>query len=144
MVVDIFEFVRCFHRASGAIAPSELTRLDLANFLGEVDWKAQGIHDGKEQQRLHVEIAGVIHLICQRCLEPMEYTIRLENRYRLVPTQQQAEQAPLNDDECDTVLGSKQFDIHHLIEDELLLSLPAIPKHGNCLLIPVTTNDSTD
>jgi len=49
-----------------------------------------------------------------------------------VATEEEADEYPLDDDEVEVIVGSRQFDLVDLIEEELLLSLPLVPKHDVC------------
>jgi uncharacterized protein len=52
----------------------------------------------------------------------------------LVATEAEADAFPMEDDLQEPLVASQQFDLLGLIEDEILLSLPLIPKHpeGAC------------
>ncbi len=47
-------------------------------------------------------------------------------------TEEEADEYPLDDDEVEVIVGSRQFDLVDLIEEELLLTLPLVPKHNVC------------
>ncbi len=44
-------------------------------------------------------------------------------------TEEEADEFPLDEDEVEVIVGSRQFDLVDLIEEELLLFLPLVPKH---------------
>ncbi len=71
-------------------------------------------------------------LECQRCLAPYEQAFDAEVVYRVVNTEAEADEFPLDEDEVEVIVGSRQFDLVDLIEDELLLSLPVVPAHDVC------------
>ncbi|WP_231970273.1 YceD family protein [Polynucleobacter necessarius] len=50
-------------------------------------------------------------------------------RFVLVATQEEADAYPLEDEEQEPLVASQQFNLLETIEDEVLLSLPLIPKH---------------
>ncbi len=83
------------------------------------------------QAYLRLTIDGAIWLICQRCLEPYEQPLSIEVSYRIVATEEQAEAAP-PDEDVDVLVGSRRFNLHELLEEELLLALPLVPKHPVC------------
>ncbi len=39
---------------------------------------------------------------------------------------------PIEDDEIDAVVGSRNMSIHDWVEDEAILSLPLVPRHDEC------------
>jgi len=143
---DLFEFARSGRQAAGAVRVSQLPRM-----LNEVPeeapdrdtaftWQAEGSTqpelqgDGTEGQQPYLRLAvhGSAWLECQRCLTPYEQAFDIDAVYRLVATEEEAEEFPLDDDEVDVIVGSRQFDLVDLIEEELLLSLPLVPKHDVC------------
>jgi len=143
---DIFEFARSGRQAAGAVRVSQLPRM-----LNEVPadapdrdtlftWQAEGStqpelqDDGTEaaQPYLRLAVHGAAWLECQRCLAPYEQAFDIEAAYRIVATEAQAEEFPLDEEELDVIVGSRQFDLTGLIEEELLLSLPLVPKHDAC------------
>ena len=52
----------------------------------------------------------------------------------MVTTEAQADEYPIENDQLEPLVISQQFDLLSTIEDEILLSLPLIPKHpkGTC------------
>ncbi len=100
-----------------------------------LDWKIRG-----EKRKLagasvrpwlrlnaHVRLA----VVCQRCLQPVVLDVDASRSFAFV--EGEAEAAEL-DAECeDDVLALvRELDLRELVEDELLLSLPLIPKHELC------------
>ncbi len=146
---DVFEFARSGRQAAGAVRVSQLPRM-----LNEVPveapdrdtlftWQAEGSTqpelqgDGTEapQPYLRLALHGAAWLECQRCLTPYEQPFDVETTFRLVATEEEAEEFPLDEDELDVIVGSRQFNLVDLIEEELLLSLPVVPKHDVCPLV---------
>jgi len=146
--LDVFEFARSGRQAAGVVRVSQLPRM-LNEVPAEVSaeqrdtaftWQAEGSaqtelqEDGTEglQPYLRLAVHGVAWLECQRCLTPYEQALNVDATYRIVATEAEAEEFPLDEDEVEVIVGSRQFDLVDLIEDELLLSLPLIPKHEVC------------
>jgi DUF177 domain-containing protein len=146
--LDVFEFARSGRQAAGVVRVSQLPRM-----LNEVPadapaderdtaftWQAEGStqpelqDDGTEgpQPYLRLAIHGSAWLECQRCLAPYEQAFNVDAIYRIVGTEAEAEEFPLDEDEVEVIVGSRQFDLVELIEEELLLSLPLVPKHEVC------------
>lgn len=143
---DVFEFARSGRQAAGAVRVSQLPRM-LAEVPQEAPdrdtlftWQVEGStqpelqDDGTEAAQPYMRLAlhGTAWLECQRCLAPYAQAFDIEATYRLVTTEAQAEEFPLDEDEIDVIVGSRQFDLAELIEEELLLSLPLVPKHDVC------------
>ena len=144
--LDLFEFARSGRQAAGLVRVSQLPRM-----LNEVPaeaperesaftWQAEGAtqpelqDDGTEgpQPYLRLAVHGAAWLECQRCLSPYEQAFNVDATYRIVSTEAEAEEFPLDEDEVDVIVGSTHFDLIDLIEEELLLNLPLVPKHDVC------------
>ncbi len=143
---DLFEFARTAQSGAGEIALSDLPRIvnELADEVSEtarksganVVWTAQGerreVSGGRSELHLHLTIRTTLWLECQRCLTPYEQPLEVSANYLVVASEEEADAVPLEDDEYDPIVGSKQFDLYDLIEEEILLSLPLVPKHEVC------------
>jgi len=144
--LDLFEFARSKRQAAALVRVSQLPRM-----LNEVPaeaperesaftWQAEGTtqpelqDDGTEgpQPYLRLAIHGAAWLECQRCLAPYKQAFNVDATYRIVNTEAEAEEFPLDEDEVDVIVGSTHFDLIDLIEEELLLNLPLVPKHDVC------------
>ena len=73
-----------------------------------------------------------VTLICQRCLEPAVLGLDTECDVGFVASDEAAKNLPRNYEPV--ILDDEALDLHELIEDELLLALPAVPMHpmGTC------------
>ncbi len=86
---------------------------------------------GKPQVWLHLTASGQVALTCQRCLKPVHEDLDIDRWIRFVDTE--AEAAALDVDSDDDVLAlPRHLDARELIEDELLLALPLVPRHEVC------------
>jgi len=101
-----------------------------------VNWTARG--ESRENPGsaadlyLHLTIRAKPWVECQRCLTPYRQPLDVAATYLIVASDEEADAVPLDDDEVDPIVGSRQFDLYDLIEEELLLSLPLVPKHAVC------------
>ena len=86
------------------------------------------------QQILELLVKGRIHLVCQSCLQDCGLDLAQESRFVMVASEDEADAFPMEDDQLEPLVASQHFDLLGLIEDEILLSLPLIPKHpeGAC------------
>jgi uncharacterized protein len=75
-------------------------------------------------------IAAVLMLKCQRCLEPVEWSIDSEIKLGIVTSLAQADKL-LDGYEPFLLIDEDKIPLKNIVEDELLLSLPDIPKHIN-------------
>ena len=100
-----------------------------------VNWQVRGELRAVEGQApeswLHLTVQATQPLLCQRCLTPVDVPLEVDRWFRFVADEATAE--ALDDDtEEDLLALSREFDLHGLIEDELLMSLPVVPRHGVC------------
>ena len=86
------------------------------------------------QQILELAVKGHIHVVCQSCLQDCGLDLTQESRFVMVATEEEADAFPMEDDQQEPLVASQHFDLLALIEDEILLSMPLIPKHpeGTC------------
>ena len=80
-------------------------------------------------QTLDLGLKGRIHLICQRCLQDCAVDLAENRRFVLLATEDLADDYPIEDEEHEALVASQHFNLLETIEDEILLSLPLIPKH---------------
>jgi uncharacterized protein len=81
------------------------------------------------QYRFSIHLSFAYPLECQRCLNNYEEEMQFTSQFLLQDTEEAVENFPLEIDHEDALLNSHQFDLIELFEDEVLLSLPLIPKH---------------
>lgn len=100
-----------------------------------VKWQARGEHrsaaDGSVRPALHLCAEADLPLTCQRCMGPMTMPVRIDRHFVFMPDEAAA--AALDDESEDDVLElTPALDLHALIEDELLMALPLVPRHAQC------------
>lgn len=114
---------------------------------GDVHWTALGelrpVRGGEPQLWLHLTADTTLKLECQRCLGPVETGVQAKRSFLFVRGEQSAE--ALDADLEDDVLAlPRALDLRELIEDELLLELPLVPRHEVCpepLVAPSSPQD---
>lgn len=70
-------------------------------------------------------------LQCQRCLTPVVETVETSREFVFVADEATA-QALDDESEEDVLVMSRDFDALSLVEDELILALPLVPRHEVC------------
>lgn len=102
---------------------------------GEVRWAARGEQrterGGAAQTWLHLSAQALLPMACQRCLGRTEETLAVERAYRFVADEATA-QALDGEVEHEVLVVARELDLHALLEDELLLDLPLVPRHEVC------------
>ena len=86
---------------------------------------------GVVQTWLHLQASAAVALTCQRCLQPVQEQLSLSRWFQFVRDEDEAAALDLDSEE-DVLALSRSFDAIELIEDELLLSLPLVPRHEVC------------
>lgn len=100
-----------------------------------VHWQAEGelrpVTGGEPEVWLHLTAQACVNMACQRCLGPLAVPLDLDRWIRFVRDAGQAEalDAELEDDVLEL---ERQTDLRALVEDELLLALPLVPRHDVC------------
>ena len=129
------DFVHPFRAAEGGYSiEGQLTFARMKRLL-EVVENPEGSAEvalgfAMDEQRIpHVRgrIRTEVVLICQRCLEAMTVPIQIKLDLGIVESDDQAKRLPEQYDPL--VVSEKPVAVAELIEDEILLALPAIPRH---------------
>ncbi|MFQ3176361.1 MAG: hypothetical protein ACJAYB_001964 [Psychromonas sp.] len=90
-------------------------------FSFDIDKQKLRIFDGKA--------SVAVELICQRCNEPMIYQCEAEFKYCPVHNQEQENNLP---DAYEAIYYDEngEVNLHQVVEDELIVTLPQIAKHA--------------
>lgn len=118
---------------AGADAPRAANRA-AGDLTRRVRWRAVGSTravGGEQQVWLHLLADADVVLQCQRCLRPLEEAVHVDRHFRFVADEDTA--AALDDEIEDEVLAlPKTLNLRDLVEDEMLLALPLVPRHDVC------------
>jgi len=100
-----------------------------------VHWHARGeLHNPQHVEPevwLHLEADAILPLVCQRCLQPVDVPVAIDRSFRFVSDEATAA-AQDDASEEDLLALSRSFDLLELVEDELLMDLPLVPRHEAC------------
>jgi len=135
--------IDAFAKAGGSIAASEslscfdrlLEEAQGAGAQNPVHFTAKGLTRplGATSEQVWLALTAEVALpqICQRCLGPVDVAVSFEREFRFVASE---EVAAVEDEESeeDVLVLSRDFNLLELVEDELLMALPAVPKHEVC------------
>jgi len=98
-------------------------------------WSARGelrqVRGATAQIWLHLRARTAVQLECQRCLAPVEQILEVEQSFMFVVGEDAAAAIDV-DSEHDVLAMTQALDLRELIEDELLLALPLVPRHEVC------------
>src|SRR5690625_162042 len=106
-----------------------------------INWQLQGETDAAGHRLLHLHLDGAVRLVCQRCLETFLYPVQAENSFLVVDNESELAIGEDDPDAIERVLASSRFDGFELLEDELILSLPYVPRHEQCPNLPKALQD---
>ncbi len=137
--LDVKAFAQARGRLSGHDSLLKYKRLaEMAQHLHPdlyVDWSADGeLRDGLDggpQPWLHLKAQATFPVVCQRCLQPMDVPLQVDRSFRFVQDEAAAE-ALDGESEEDLLALSREFRLRELVEDELLMALPLVPRHAHC------------
>lgn len=113
--------------------------------LSAIELKLSGGVEEQGYRYVRCEFTVVVKLTCQRCLQPVSYSIEVDSK--LVPVQSELFDDELPDDYEPLILDGKIKKLSELIEDELLLGLPIVARHdyGNCpVALPYPVSEEQD
>ncbi|MBT5229459.1 MAG: hypothetical protein HOM11_04190 [Methylococcales bacterium] len=123
-------FARTERGLNGQYAVQSFGRLnDIPQSAGEVvafEVEFSFAPNGHIQVKGHV--SGTLQLMCQRCMQPFDYSVKTEFLLAVIESEHLAESLP-EQYEPYVVGDSEELQVQDLIEDELILALPIIPKH---------------
>ena len=136
IVIDSLAFARDSGLLRGELPIAGLTRvLDLlADSAGKLSYCVRGQMGPRNRPQLVLELDGVLSVCCQRCLEGIDYPVRIRSLLELVKDEEELTQEEFEDDSKDFLTAQKELDVVELIEDEVILDLPPAPRHDNCTL----------
>lgn len=112
----------------GRVPVEQLRRLceALADELGEIDASLAFERDEAGRAFAVLDCQGTVNLRCERCLGAFRHAIGLHQRLPLADAS-----FGIGDDDEDVVsVGEDGLFLRDLIEDEILLGLPLIPRHA--------------
>lgn len=140
--LDIKAFVEAEAQLTGETPVTALPRLASAaspeaglTGMPPVRWHATGRQVpqrvGEPELWLDLEAQAELDMECQRCLHPVREHMAVSRSIRFA--RDEAEAAKLDADSDDDVLAvSRQFHLLELIEDELIMAQPIVPRHDEC------------
>jgi len=129
------DFINPLRAAEGAYdiaGPLSFTRMArLSKMVENCGGAAEvDLHFDVDEQKIPVvtgRLRSELVLICQRCLEPLSVSIDIEVALGIVASEQEAERLPSRYDPV--IVEDERLSVADLVEDEILLALPAIPRH---------------
>ncbi|HKJ18139.1 MAG TPA: YceD family protein [Xanthomonadales bacterium] len=94
---------------------------------GDATFRLNFGYDAQQRAVVTVKVEAELKLICQTSLEP--YFENVRQRSELLIISDQADQANLSEQEEFLLVDEGRFAVADLVEDELLLAVPQIPRN---------------
>jgi uncharacterized protein len=128
---------------SGTIPLSRMKRLKelLAHARGEASFVASFRTDLDKRVIIDLQVEAALPLVCQASLDV--YDERVKRRSKLAVIEQVGEQAELPDDYEAVQTENGRLAIASLVEDELLLGLPHVPRKPGLQKVEYSTGGRT-
>ncbi len=122
---------------------ARLKRLEplLVSTQGDVMFNIRFGYDEQRRANAVVEVEAPLLLMCQSSLEP--YTENVNQRTRLLIIGEPEEQATLSDQEEFILVSEGRMAVANLVEDELLLAVPQIPRNPELETVVESTAGET-
>jgi uncharacterized protein len=120
----------------GSLAVQRLQRLAplLHSSAGDLSVRLDFRLDERRVRAVRGSIEGEISLICQRCLKQLRFPVNLQFCLGIVSSEADIDRLP--DGYEPLLVSGEPIPTSELVEDEVLLALPAIPIHedsaGDC------------
>ena len=128
--IDGLAFARSAGVLTGRLGMESLPRLAQSGRLGSVlDFVLTGEINERGKPGLRLTVDGSVRLECQRCLGDVDLPLQFEARLELAASETELLAA---DDDIERVVASRDMSVAALVEDELILALPMVPKHEHC------------
>lgn len=135
--LDVAAFAAAAGRLSGSWPLTGLARLaeELMLSEGSVEWQVEGRElrsAGLTREIwLDLQASATVALRCQRCLAAVRVPVTVGRSFRFVADEREAQRLD-GEIEDDVLVLEPAFDLRALVEDELLLHLPIVPRHDAC------------
>src|SRR5467141_2682948 len=135
-VIDSLHLARAASEQRGVLGLERLQRLAKMQCSTQgLEYQLRGERASNGKRCLRLSVRGSVQMPCQRCLDPLLVSIAIDAELQLAESLREIAEA---DDEIDRVLASRRMDVAQLVEDEVILALPVVPRHEACVQHPVT------
>lgn len=115
-------------RVDAAALPRVADLLAADGGAADIGYRVTGSADAAGRPALEVSVAGAVSLTCQRCLQPFRWPVEQTTLLLLARDERELARIDEEDHEHEAVLADAPLDAMVLVEDELLLTLPFVPR----------------
>ncbi|KAA0888590.1 DUF177 domain-containing protein [Pusillimonas sp. ANT_WB101] len=114
----------------------------------EVQWSVAGKTDMQGRQWVHVVANAQPVIECQRCMQPFALQVDVDNLLQVMKSEAELEAQEAHDESTgevvERIVGTRRLDVLGLVEDEIILGLPYVPKHEICPSLPAPLHEADD
>ncbi|WP_018150020.1 YceD family protein [Leeia oryzae] len=132
-IIHNLRFAEGKEQIDAVLPQSSFARLsaEVVRPTGDVHFRLTGGRNSLGLPVLDLAVSTTVELVCQRCMNVMTSDIVSESRLVVVDKESLIDE--YDSDEEDAILEDAEFSVLELVEDELLLVLPASPRHEMCV-----------
>ncbi len=129
--LDLDTLMRTGDVCRGEISVAALAALQdrLLDAVGSLAWQASVLRDLHGRPRVRLALEGTLVLQCQRCLLPMPHDVAHGWQVGVVETEALLPELEEEEEDVDFIVAANPVSVMRLVEEELLLSLPMMPRH---------------
>jgi uncharacterized protein len=129
-VIDGLAFARTAAVLEGKLGMESLPRLAQAVLSSPgFHFVLTGENNARNRLCLNLRVEGKVGIVCQRCLGGMEWPMQVQVELELAASEAEVAMA---EDDVDRIVAGPEMSIAGLVEDEILLALPMVPRHAQC------------
>ncbi len=145
LTLDIFEIARTRQTVEGTLELDEMP--ELAHFIQALEepmkFSVTGLGIIERLPAASLTIEGSAVMQCARCNEPVTVPVFRELTFRFTKTEEEANALPLDEegDDEEVIVGSRSLSVADWVQEEAILSLPAMPLHDDCEMEYENTDD---
>ncbi len=152
--LDVLAFAEHAGHLEGELPLASMQRLQalcvseaLPSDALKVSWQAWGLSEQARGQKhifLHLQASATLAMTCQRCLAPLPVNVEVDRQLRFVAGDDAAA-AEDAESEDDVLALTASLNLPFLIEDEMVMALPWVPRHEVCphpLPLPADVQDA--
>lgn len=131
MIVELQRFCEERRSLEAAFSPTQLPRVldSVADTTGGVSMQVRGSVDAWGRPALDVRISGELTVLCQRCMRPLVLPVAVGQT--LAFGDEDADES-VDPDSVEVLPMMSHVDLVELLEEEVLLALPMLPRHIDC------------
>ena len=128
--IDGLAFARAAGMLKGRLAIESLPRLAQSGCSGSVlDFVLTGAINERGKPELRLAVFGNVRLQCQRCLGNLDFPLQVEAQLELAASEAEILAA---EDDVERTVAERDMNVADLVEEEVILALPMVPKHEQC------------